>query len=138
MLFNVEFLEFILGPGTDLLYYGNGTSLKSEEAIGVLTGLSLPDPLVIRDQAIWFIFESDESVNYKGFLLTWRTTSKLKLPFITKIPHSGYEGSIPSVKHIHRLMLETLASIEENFPLLYMLPLSSPNLNSFFVWHWKS
>ena len=59
----------------DFLYYGKG-NISNEDNIGVFTGYSLPDPLQIPGQAMWFIFVSDESSDFRGFSLTWGTSGE--------------------------------------------------------------
>ncbi|XP_072044954.1 CUB domain-containing protein 2-like [Amphiura filiformis] len=74
ILIDIVFHYFDLENSYDFLEYGTGSIV--DDVVGRFTGDDIPDPFRISllSESMWFHFTSDSSVNYDGFIFTWKAT----------------------------------------------------------------
>ena len=71
----IEFEHFETEHYYDCLYYGMGDVPDENKALGSLNGWDLPDVIALQAATIWFLFVTDDDVNYSGFALSWEAVN---------------------------------------------------------------
>ena len=67
----ISFQHFETEHYYDYLYFGMGDVPDENKALGSLNGWDLPDVFALQAATIWFLFVTNEDVNYSGFALSW-------------------------------------------------------------------
>ncbi len=66
----------MLEQNFDFLYYGTGSIPAKDNAQGYLSQFEIPEPLHLPGPSMWFLFDSDLNVAYKGFELEWEAITR--------------------------------------------------------------
>jgi len=94
----LSFTAFDIEPGTSCEFdYVKVLDSDGTTELAKLCGDSLPSPIRSSGHKMSIVFHSDESINLKGFLATWREVAGASTGEVTS---PGYPGSYPNNQRV--------------------------------------